>query len=76
MTREHVKVSGYSDLVRDPETNLIINQNKSEYDEYIMRKNLKSEENQKIQIIENEVASIKDDISEIKSLLRILVNES
>lgn len=76
MRKNYIKVSGHSDLVRDPETNSIINRNKSEYDEYMLRKNLKSEENQKIQTIENEVASMKDDISEIKGLLRRLVNES
>ena len=76
MKKNYIKVSGHSDLVRDPETNSIINRNKSEYDEYMMRKNLKSEENQKIQTIENEVANMKDDISEIKGLLRRLVNES
>jgi len=74
MKKEYVKVSGYSDLVRDPETNSIINKNKSEYNEYMMRKNLKSEENQKVQTIEDEVASIKSDVNEIKSLLRELIN--
>ena len=62
MKKEYVKVSGHSDLVRDPETNSIINKNKSEYNEYMMRKNLKSEENQKVQTIEDEVASIKSDV--------------
>lgn len=74
MKREYIKVSGHSDLVRDPETNSIINKNKSEYNEYMMRKNIKSEENQKVQTIEDEVASIKSDVNEIKSLLRELIN--
>ena len=76
MKREYIKVSGHSDLVRDPETNSIINKNKSEYNEYMMRKNIKSEENQKVQTIEDEVASIKSDVNEIKSLLRELINGS
>jgi len=76
MKKEYVKVSGHSDLVRDPETNSIINKNKSEYNEYMMRKNIKSEENQKVQTIEEEVASIKRDVNEIKSLLRELINGS
>ena len=76
MKKEYVKVSGHSDLVRDPETNSIINKNKSEYNEYMMRKNLKSEENQKVQTIEDEVASIKSDVNEIKSLLSELINGS
>lgn len=76
MKKEYVKVSGHSDLVRDPETNSIINKNKSEYNEYMMRKNIKSEENQKVQTIEDEVASIKSDVNEIKSLLKELINGS
>ena len=76
MKKEYVKVSGHSDLVRDPETNSIINKNKSEYNEYMMRKNIKSEENQKVQTIEDEVASIKSDVNEIKFLLRELINGS
>jgi len=76
MPKEYIKVSGHSDLFRDPETNSIINKNKSEYHEYIMRKNLKSEENQKVQTIEDEVASIKNDVNEIKFLLKELINGS
>ena len=76
MTKEYIKVSGHSDLFRDPETNSIINKNNSEYHEYIMQKNLKSEENQKVQTIEDEVASIKNDVNEIKSLLKELINGS
>ena len=73
MRKEYIKVSGHSDLVRDPETNSIINKNKSEYEQYIMRRNLKLNENQKVQTIEEEVANIKSDITEIKSLLRELI---
>lgn len=76
MSREYIKVSGHSDLVRDPETNSIINKNKSEYNEYMMQKNLKLEENQKVQTIEDEVANIKNDVNEIKFLLKELLNGS
>lgn len=76
MSREYIKVSGHSDLVRDPETNSIINKNKSEYNEYMMQKNLKLEENQKVQTIEDEVANIKNDVNEIKFLLKELINGS
>lgn len=65
---------GHKDLARDPETNNIINVNKVSYDQYIASRNAKSEKNQQIQIIEDEVASIKDDINDIKSLLKELIN--
>jgi DNA-binding ferritin-like protein len=73
---EYLKVDGHTHLYRDPKTNSIINRNMSEYQEYVSRKNIKSEENQKIQNLESDVANIKDDIDEIKNLLRRLVNES
>jgi|TARA_Y100000361_G_scaffold148223_1_gene160759 hypothetical protein len=67
---------GHKDLARDPETNNIINVNKVSYDQYIASRNAKSEKNQQIQTIEDEVASIKDDINDIKSLLKELINGS
>lgn len=73
---KHLKVEGYTHLYRDPKTNSIVNRNMSEYQEYVSRKNMKSEENQKIQSLESDVANIKDDLTEIKNLLRSLINES
>jgi len=72
----YLKVEGYTHLMRDENTNSIVNTNMSEYQEYVSRRNTKSEENQKVQNIEEELASMKDDIDEIKMLLRSLVNGS
>jgi len=72
----YLKVEGYSNLMRDQNTNSIINTNMSEYQEYVSRRNSKSEENRKVQNIEEELASMKSDIDEIKNLLRSLVNGS
>ena len=73
---EYAKVEGHSHLLRDSKTNSIINTNMVEYQEYLNRRNVKVDENQKIQHLESDVANIKDDLNEIKSLLRSLVNES
>jgi len=73
---DYIKVKGHDGLIRDSKTNSIINTNMSEYQEYISRKKVKNEEQQKIQNLESDVATIKDDLSEIKSLLRSLTNES
>ena len=69
-------MEGHKDLARDPETNTIVNVNKVSYDQYIASRKAKSQKNQKIQTIEDEVASIKDDINDIKSLLKELINGS
>ena len=70
---EEVKVKGHADLIRDPVTNAIINTNKSKYEEYISRRELKKNETQKVQDLEDELSCIKDDLNEIKSLLKEIV---
>ena len=72
----YLKVEGYTHLVRDQNTNSIVNTNMSEYQEYISRRNIKNEENQKVQNLETDLANIKEDLYEIKNLLRSLVNGS
>jgi len=71
---DYIKVKGHDHLVRDPRTNSIINTNKSEYEQYLLNKQIKKTEQQKIQNLESDVANIKNDLNEIKSLLRSLVN--
>jgi hypothetical protein len=73
---EYVKVKGHDHFVRDPRTNAIINTNKSQYNEYLLHKESKVKEQQKIQELEENVANMKDDLNEIKSLLRSLINGS
>lgn len=73
---DYIKVKGYDHLVRDPKTNSIINTNKSEYEQYLFNKQIKKSEQQKLQDLESDVASIKNDLEEIKSLLRGLSNGS
>ena len=72
---EYAKVEGHSYLIRDSKTNSIINTNMVEYQEYLNRRNVKADENQKVQAIEEEVYNIKNDISEIKSLLKELLKQ-
>lgn len=72
----YLKVEGYTHLVRDQNTNSIVNTNMSEYQEYISRRNIKNEENQKVQNLEKDLANMKEDLYEIKNLLRSLVNGS
>lgn len=73
---EYLKVEGQGNLLRDPKTNSIINNNMSEYQQYIKRREMKGKENQKVQNLEEDVANMKEDLNEIKSLLRSLINGS
>lgn len=72
----HFKVSGHSNLIRDNETKAIVNTNSSEYNTYIANKLLKQKENQKIDVVEKEILTIKKEIEEIKSLLLEFLNGS
>ena len=72
----YLKVEGENNLLRDPKTNSIINNNMTEYQNYVKRRESKNKENQKVQNLEEDVASMKEDLDEIKSLLRSLVNEN
>ena len=65
---------GHKDLARDPETNTIVNVNKVSYDQYIASRNAKSEKNQKVQTMEEDLANVKNELNEIKSLLKELIN--
>jgi TolA-binding protein len=71
---EKYTVKGHSDLARDPENGSIVNVNKTEYNQYLARREVKSEKNQKVQNIEDELTNMKGDIDEIKLLLKELLN--
>lgn len=73
---DYLKVEGHTHLYRDSKTNSIINKNTTQYREYISRRETKTEEIQKIQKLESEFANMKDDLDEIKALLRSLTHES
>jgi hypothetical protein len=75
MNKDYIKVQGHVDLLRDPKTNSIINKNVSEYNEYITRKKLKTQESEKIQNLEKDLSSLKDDINEIKSMLKNIASD-
>ena len=70
------KVKDQTHLVRDTTNNWIINTSQSQYNDYIRRRNVKDEERRTIENLETDVASMKDDLNEIKSLLRSLTNGS
>ena len=69
-------LEGHKDLARDPETNAVVNVNTLEYTQYLARREVKSEKNDKIQNIEDDFANMKSELNEIKSLLKELIHGS
>ena len=70
----YTNVEGHSDLIRDNSTGAILNNDKSEYDNYIRMRAKRKEGTNRIDNMEDDLKSLKDDINEIKTLLRALSN--
>lgn len=73
---KYSKVSGHSNLIRDEETKAIINTSMNDYNSYLEQRKIKEKESEKINTIEKEVSNMKEDLNEIKNLLRKIANES
>ena len=71
---DFIPVKGNSDLVRDPYTDQIINTNKNAYQQYVNRREKRKIEKKKSLNIEEDIANLKSELGEIKSLLKELVN--
>ena len=69
-----IPVEGNNDLVRDPNTDQIINTNTNAYEQYMNRRRQRKLEKEKSLSVEEDLAGLKTEMSEIKSLLKELVN--
>ena len=70
----YLDVEGHVNLVRDEQSGAILNTDNSQYNQYMALRSSKVQKDQKIDAIESDLARLKDDINEIKSLLGKLVN--
>ena len=71
---DYIKVKNHDNLIRNSKSNFIINTNKSEYDEYIARRKQNQNEKQKVDNLERDISTLRNEITEIKDMLRSLVN--
>ena len=69
-----MKVEGHESLIRDENTNAILNTNLSEYDQYLSLRYKRKKGTDRIDNMENDLKNLKDDINEIKTLLKELSN--
>ena len=67
-----IKIKDEFNLFRDSFTNAIINTDMQSYNNYLNSKKIKEEESRKIENIQNEIVNVKNDLNEIKELLRNL----
>ena len=71
---EHYNIEGHKDLARDPNTGTIVNVNSLDYQHCVSSRHVKESKNQRVESMEQDLANLKGEIGEIKSLLKELVN--
>ena len=71
---DYVKVKDNEHLIRRTQSNCIVNTNKAEYEEYLTRRKLKKSEKNKVDNLERDISTLRNEITEIKDMLRRLVN--
>ena len=71
---EYYGITGHSDLLRSARTGSIVNVNNPDYDQYVARRDAKKAQVQQSENIEQDLANLKNEMNEIKSLLKELVS--
>ena len=68
--KNYKKVEAQDSLVRDMSSNAIVNNNKSDYENFLRISEQKYKEKKEFEKLKSDVDVIKDDLDEIKSLLK------
>ena len=72
---KHIKVKSDVSLVRDVDSNAIISRNQSEFDKFIKLSKKKYEEKKKFDNMRSDLDSLKQDMNEIKILLKNIMDK-
>ena len=73
---KYSKIEGHPDLRRDITTNSIMNTNQNAYETYLAMSHVKQDEKNKVESLERDLYTIKDEISQVKTLIQDLINAS
>jgi len=68
-----LKVEGHTSLVRDTDSNAIVNTNVSEYQIYMQRVRARNKQGDEIRSAVKEINNLKSELREIKNLIKELV---
>ena len=69
-----LRVEGFSSLVRDTNSNAIVNVNKSEYQLYMSRYNAREKQSDILRDTVKEINTLKQELFEIKKLIKEIKN--
>jgi hypothetical protein len=70
-----IKVEGHAGLYKDPTTNTFVNMNKVELESARQRKKTRLKKNEEEQELRSKVDKLHDDVDELKSMLRQLLEK-
>ena len=70
-----LKVEGYNNLVRDIQSNAIVNTNRREFKMYMSRTNQRVDQQDTIRNVCREINNLKKELREIKDLIREVVKK-
>ncbi len=76
MNKRYAKVEGYPNLLRDLDTNAIINTDSISANNYDKSVQFRKYQKKEIDSMKNDLNNLKDSIEEIKNLLKGIYNES
>ena len=68
-----VKIQDREGLVRDLSSGAVINTNRTEYENYLQKRNATKELNQQIKQNSDKIEKIESDVTEIKEMLAMLI---
>ena len=72
---KYLKVKSDVSLVRDTDSNAIVNKNKDEFDKFLKLSHKKYEEKKKFDNMRSDLDSLKQDMNEIKTLLKNIMDK-
>ena len=73
--KNYLKVESEDSLIRDVDSNAIVNKNQSEFDKFIKLSKKKYKEKKKFDNMRSDLDSLKEDMKEIKTLLRNIMDK-
>ena len=71
----YLKVESDTSLVRDVDSNAIVNQNQTEFDKFMKLSETKYKEKMEMKKLKDDVNAMKSDLEEIKELLQSIVKK-
>ena len=70
---EFIKVDGHNNLVREVNSNAIINNDKNEFQLYMQRRKSRERQSDELRNAVKEINNLKKDIREIKNLIKQVI---